>query len=68
VDEGRKRILLIVASILAARRLAQLDDRPSPAFESAIANAIVTAGEAHDADQFALSGKPVNASVESQLL
>lgn len=46
MDEGHKRVLLIAASILAARRLAQLDGRPSPAFESAIANAIETAGEA----------------------
>jgi len=40
VDEGRKRVLLIAASILAARHLANWDGRPSPAFESAIANAI----------------------------
>jgi hypothetical protein len=40
VDEGRKRILLIAASILAARTLAHLDDRPSPAREAAIADAI----------------------------
>jgi len=44
VDEGRKRVLLIAASILAARNLARLDsDRPSPAFEAAIGNAIHTA-------------------------
>lgn len=40
MDEGRKRVLLIAASILAARRLANWDGRPSPAFESAIADAI----------------------------
>ena len=40
VDEGRKRVLLIAASILAARKLADWDGRPSPALESAIANAI----------------------------
>src|SRR5438309_1900083 len=40
VDEGRKRVLLIAASILAARKLAQWDGRPSPATESAIADAI----------------------------
>ena len=40
VDEGRKRVLLIAASILAARRLAQLDRKPSPAIESCIADAI----------------------------
>jgi hypothetical protein len=33
-------VLLIAASILAARRLAQLEDRPSPAYESVIASAI----------------------------
>ncbi len=43
MDEGRKRVLLIAASILAARNLAHWDGRPSPAFESAIANAINTA-------------------------
>jgi hypothetical protein len=43
MDEGRKRVLLIAASILAARKLAQWDGRPSPASESAIANAIATA-------------------------
>ena len=40
MDEGRKRVLLIAASILAARNLAQWDGRPSPAFEATIANAI----------------------------
>jgi len=43
MDEGRKRVLLIAASILAARRLAEWDGRPSPASESVIANAIATA-------------------------
>lgn len=43
MDEGRKRVLLIAASILAARKLTQLDERPSPAFEAVIANAIATA-------------------------
>jgi len=44
VDEGRKRVILIAASILAARKLAQAEARPhSPAFESAIYDAIVTA-------------------------
>jgi hypothetical protein len=42
VDEGRKRVLLIAASILAARSVAQYDRR-SPAFENAIADAINTA-------------------------
>jgi hypothetical protein len=39
MDEGRKRVLLIAASILAARRLVQLDFKPCPAYESAIASA-----------------------------
>jgi hypothetical protein len=41
--KGRKRVLLIAASILAARKLANWDGRPSPAFESVIADAILTA-------------------------
>jgi hypothetical protein len=40
VDEGRKRVLLIAASILAARKLADWDGRPSPVVDAAIANAI----------------------------
>jgi gamma-glutamylcysteine synthetase len=43
VDEGRKRVLLIAASILAARKLGNWDGRPSPALESAIADAITIA-------------------------
>jgi hypothetical protein len=43
VDEGRKRVLLIAASILAARKLVQWDGRQSPASESAIADAIALA-------------------------
>jgi len=43
VEEGRKRVLLIAASILAARKLAHWDGRPSPALESAIADAIIIA-------------------------
>jgi hypothetical protein len=43
MDEGRKRVLLIAASILAARKLAEWDGRPNPASESAIANAISVA-------------------------
>jgi len=34
IDEGRKRVLLIAASILAARKLVNWDGRPSPALES----------------------------------
>lgn len=43
MDEGRKRVLLIAASILAARKLADWDDRSSPASYSAIANVIAAA-------------------------
>jgi hypothetical protein len=43
MDEGRKRVLLIAAAILAARKLAQWDGRPSPASEAAISDAITTA-------------------------
>jgi len=43
VDEGRKRVLLIAASILAARKLSDWDGRPSPAIDACIANAIMTA-------------------------
>ncbi len=43
MDEGRKRVLLIVASTLAARRLAAWDGRTSPLMESAIADAITLA-------------------------
>ncbi len=42
MDEGRKRVLLIAASILAARAVAQFDRR-SPAYDAAIADAISTA-------------------------
>jgi hypothetical protein len=43
VDEGRKRTLLIAASILAARKLAHWDGRPSPMLEASIADAIAIA-------------------------
>lgn len=39
----RKRVLLITASILAARKLADWDGRPSPAVDACIANAISVA-------------------------
>jgi hypothetical protein len=42
VDEGRKRVLWICATLLAARKLAQYD-KPCPGVESAIADGIVTA-------------------------
>ncbi len=41
MDEGRKRVLLIAASILAARKLAQYDSGARiPATVSAIADAV----------------------------
>jgi hypothetical protein len=39
VDEGRKRVLLIAATVLAARKLAQFD-KPCPGIEAAISNSI----------------------------
>jgi hypothetical protein len=44
VDESRKRVIGIMAAILAARKLAQLDStRPSPASNCAIQDAITFA-------------------------
>jgi hypothetical protein len=43
MDEGRKRVLLIAATILASRRLTQLDGKPSPAFVSCISEAVSNA-------------------------
>ena len=44
MDEGRKRVLLIAAAILAARKLCQLEStRPSPALHSIIADAVIFA-------------------------
>ena len=44
MDEGRKRVLLIAAAILAARKLSQLEStRPSPALHSIIADAVIFA-------------------------
>jgi len=41
---GRKRLLLIAAAILAARKLCQLEStRPSPALHSIIADAVIFA-------------------------
>jgi hypothetical protein len=46
VDEGRKRVILIAASILAARKLAQFDGgKRVPATMSAIADAVRWAEE-----------------------
>ena len=43
MDEGRKRTLLIAASILVARKWDQLGGRPSPALDAAISDAIALA-------------------------
>jgi len=44
VDEGRKRVILIAASILAARKLSHLQDvRPSPDQTIAIHDAVTLA-------------------------
>ncbi len=40
MDEERKHAILFAATILAARRLAELGDKPSPAKEACIAEAI----------------------------
>ena len=40
MDEGRKRTILIAASILVARKWAQLEGKPSSALDAAIAEAI----------------------------
>ncbi len=46
VDEGRKRVLLIAASILAARKLSQYDSgKRVPATVAAIADAVRWAEE-----------------------
>jgi hypothetical protein len=42
MDEGRKRVLLIAASILAARRLAQID-RLCPTLDFVLADSIAKA-------------------------
>jgi len=44
MDEGRKRVIGIMAAILAARKLCQLEStRPSPALHSIIADAVIFA-------------------------
>ena len=44
MDEGRKRVLGVMAAILAARKLAQQDSaKPSPALNCAITDAITLA-------------------------
>lgn len=56
MDVGRKRTILIAASILAARRLAQLGPRPSPAVEACISEINHNAGEDSAKDRLALAG------------
>ena len=44
MDEGRKRVIGIMAAILAARKLCQLEStRPSPALNAIIADAVIFA-------------------------
>jgi hypothetical protein len=44
MDEGRKRVIGIMAAILAARKLAQLENTlPSPKLNAAITDAVVLA-------------------------
>jgi hypothetical protein len=43
MDEGRKRVLLIAASILAARRISGWNDGWTPAAEAAVSDAITLA-------------------------
>ena len=43
MDESRKHAILVAASILAARKLAQYEYKPCPATECAIADAIAAA-------------------------
>jgi len=44
VDEGRKRVIGIMAAILAARQLCQLEStRPSPALHSIIEDTVIFA-------------------------
>jgi hypothetical protein len=45
MDESRKHAILIAASILAARKLAQYEYKPCPATECAIADAIAAASK-----------------------
>jgi hypothetical protein len=40
MDEGRKRTILIAASILVARKYSQLEGKTSPALDAAIADAV----------------------------
>jgi hypothetical protein len=59
MDEGRKKLIYLVAGMFLVRRLAGLDRRPSPARENALHDAIGNAVELMrrlDA-RFPISGK-----------
>jgi hypothetical protein len=59
MDEGRKRVLLIAASILAARKLAQLDStKPCPAQITAIHDSIILCRADSEEDRRAVSRPP----------
>jgi hypothetical protein len=45
MDEGRKKLIYLVAGMFLVRRLAGLDRRPSPARENAFQDAIDNAAE-----------------------
>jgi hypothetical protein len=45
MDEGRKKLIYLVAGMFLVRRLAGLDRRPSPARENAFRDAIDNAEE-----------------------
>jgi hypothetical protein len=66
MDEGRKRVLLIAASILAARKLAQYDGgKRVPATVAAIADAVRWAEEIMTEIDRRHPMKPANSRVES---
>jgi hypothetical protein len=45
MDEGRKKLIFLVAGMFLVRRLATLDNRPSPARENAFRDSIDNAVE-----------------------
>ena len=65
MDEGRKKLIYLVAGMFLVRRLAGLDRRPSPARENAFRDAIDNAVELMrrlDA-RFPKPAEPCNATV-----
>lgn len=40
MDEGRKRVIVIAAAIIASRRLNEIGFKPCPVYDAAIANAV----------------------------